>query len=119
MIYALVQETHFREMIEQTTQREGQKCLVLDGEETLEAALQEETPKVLLMDICISSLDGPSFVEKFKQNPSTRDVPLVVFGGSVRADLLEDARELGADQVLPKSAFREQLAEIIRRYSKR
>ena len=119
MIFALVQETRFRAMIEQTTQREGQKCSVLLDEETLEAALQEGTPKVLLLEITISTLDGPSFVEKFKQNPATRDIPLVVFGGSIRADLLEDARELGADQVLPKSAFREQLPEIIRRYSKR
>ena len=106
-------------MIEKAIQRESQQCLILDGEETLEAAIQKGTPQVLLLDICISTLDGPSFVEKFKQNAATRDIPLVVFGGSIRADLLEDARELGADQVLPKSAFREQLPEIIRRYSKR
>lgn len=118
MIFAVIQDALFQEMIEQAVRQEGERCLILADEETLEAALQEETPRVLLMDIGIPSLDGPTFIEKFKQNPATRNIPLVVFGNSIRGDLMQDARELGADQVLPKASFRQQLPEIIRRYSK-
>lgn len=119
MIFAVIQEALFQEMIEQTARQEGERCLVLGNEESIEAALQEEMPGLLLMDIGISTLDGPTFIEKLKQNPATRNIPLIVFGSSIRADLMQDARELGADQVLPKASFRHQLPEIIRRYQKK
>ena len=39
-------------------------------------------------------------------------------GRGLGADLLQDAKEMGADLVLPKSAFREQLPGLIRHYDK-
>jgi CheY-like chemotaxis protein len=85
VIFALIQEARFMEMIERAAEREGQKCLVLDGEEAFDAAFQEATPQVLLLDITIPTLDGPSFVEKLKQKQATRDIPLVVFGTGRRS----------------------------------
>ena len=118
MIFAILNEMVFKEMIERAAMEEQTDSLVLVEEETLIAALQEETPSVLFIDIGLSSLDGPSLIQKLKQNPSTRTLPIVAFGNSLRADLLQDAKEMGADLVLPKSAFREQLPEIIRHYDK-
>ena len=94
------------------------ECVCLTEEETLLAALQEGTPGVIFVEIGLASLDGPSLVQRLKQNPSTRKIPLVAFGNSLRADLLQDAKELGADLALPKSAFREQLTGLVRHYSK-
>ena len=118
LILAVVQEMLSQELIENSAKAESVDCLVVSDEDVLLAALQEGTPEVLLMDMGISSLDGPSLIQKIKQNPSTRRIPIVAFGNSLRADLLQDAKEMGADLVLPKSAFREQIAGIIRHYSK-
>jgi CheY-like chemotaxis protein len=118
MIIVVVTELLFQEAIELAVTGENSECLVISDDETLQAALQETNPEVILMDIGLSTLDGPSLVQKLKQNPSTRAIPLVVFGNQLRADLMQDAQEAGADLVLPKSAFREQLPEIIRHYVK-
>jgi CheY-like chemotaxis protein len=118
MIMAVVNEILSKEMIEETAEMEQRDCLVLGEEDALLAAIQEETPEVLFLEIGLSSLDGAALIEKLKQNPSTRQIPIVAFGNSLRADLLQDAKELGADLVLPKAAFREQLLGLIRHYSK-
>ena len=119
MILAIVEDPLFEKMIEECAAQEDERCLVLKEEAAVEKALTRETPKVLLLDVGSSTVDIPSFIEKLKQNPNTRTIPLVVFGNSIRADLMQDARELGADQVLPKAAFKQQLPEMIRRYQKK
>jgi CheY-like chemotaxis protein len=116
LILAIVEDFFFEKLIADCAVREGERCLVLKDEAAVDEALAQEKPKVLLLDVGSSTVDIPSFIEKLKQNPNTRTVPLVVFGSSIRADLMQDARELGADQVLPKAAFKQQLPEIIRRY---
>ena len=119
MILAIVEDFFFEKLIADCAVQEGEICLILKEETAVDEVLTRETPKVLLLDVGSSTVDIPSFIEKLKQNPNTRTISLVVFGSSIRADLMQDARELGADQVLPKSAFKQQLPEIIRRYQKR
>jgi len=118
VIIALVNDIFFVDLIRLTADQLGADCLVMDEEEPLQAALQEETPDVLFLDANLSTLDGSSLIRRLKQNPSTRAIPIIVYGNSLRADLLQDAQESGADVVLPKSAFKQQLAGLIRHYSK-
>jgi DNA-binding NarL/FixJ family response regulator len=118
VIIAILDQILFQEIVEMTARDEKTDCLVVVEEETLWAALQEETPEVILIDLGISTADGSSIIQKLKQNSSTRSIPIVAFGNQIRADLLQDAKECGADIALPKSAFREQLPGIIRHYCK-
>lgn len=111
MILALASDRSFEAMT-----GDGGDILFLASEDQLQAALQEGTPEFILLDVGLSTLDGPSLVLELKQNPATRRIPLVVFGNSLRADLLQDAQEAGADLVLPKAAFRDQWPSILRRY---
>lgn len=116
MILAVVTDDLFKGTIEEAAKSETKDCLVLTEEETLWAALQEGTPGAIFLEIGISVFDGPELIQKLKQNPSTRKIPIVVFGNSLRADLLQDAQEAGADLMLTKSAFRQQMRELIRHY---
>ena len=119
MILAIVEDLLFGKMIAERAAQEGEPCLIFKEQEAFEEALAHQTPKFLLLDVGSSTVDVPTFIEKLKQNKATRTVPLVVFGNSIRADLMQDARELGADQVLPKASFKQQLPELIRRYQKK
>jgi CheY-like chemotaxis protein len=116
VIIAVVSEMIFKAAIEKAAEAEGADCLVLADEDPVLAALQEGTPDALFIDIGSMALDGPGLVQKIKQNPSTRNIPVVAFGNSLRADLMQDAKEMGADLVLAKSAFHQQLPELIRHY---
>ena len=116
--FVIIEDIYFQEMILKAAEEKDALCLFLKEEKAFWDALQEGIPEVILIEIGISSLDGPGLIQKLKQNPSTKGIPLIAFGGSLRADLLQDAREMGADKALSKSAFREQLTGIIRHYSK-
>lgn len=116
MILALVGETAVQEMIEEAARKADVEVLVLPGEEPFLAALQEAVPDAVFVDVGAFGLDGFEVVQKLKRNPATRVLPVVVFGNTLRADLMQDAREAGADLVLPKAAFREQLPDLLRRF---
>jgi CheY-like chemotaxis protein len=119
LILALVEDASFQKMIQDAARHEGENCLVVKEEASFDDVLRQEKPKVILMDVGVFMVDVPSLIEKLKFNQNTRDISLVVFGSSIRGDLMQDARELGADQVLPKASFKHQLPEIIRRYQKK
>lgn len=116
MVLAVLQDPVFRGLIEIAARDESMSVTFLDDEPALQTFLQKEKPQVILFDVSIPTLDGPTFIESFKQDPATKTIPLVVFGSSIRADLIQDAKELGVILALPKSAFREQLKSILRRY---
>ncbi len=90
---------------------------VMDPQAFLKA-LTEQRPKALFVDVTSMDLDGVEAVETIKRDSSARTLPLVAFGNSLRADRLQDAQEAGADLVLPRAAFHDQLSGIIRRYSR-
>ncbi len=115
MVFILVSDPLFLEAIEAAA---GGECLSLADEETLLAALQENTPSLILLDLGLATIEGAELVEKLKRNRSTQKIPIVVFGNSLRADLLQDAKEAGADLVLAKAAFREQLPGLMRHYDR-
>jgi CheY-like chemotaxis protein len=118
MIFVVVEDRAFMELIEAAAKAEGAFCRCFQDEASWVSGLQEEKPRFILLDIAVAFLDGPTWVEKLKQDPRTRNIPLIVFGSSIRADLMQDAKELGADKVLPKSAFRNQLPELLKHYFK-
>jgi CheY-like chemotaxis protein len=118
LILVLTADSALQDQIERAAEAERKETLFLADEDAAWAALQETTPELLLVDLAIASLDAPSVIERLKHNPATAKIPLVAFGNSLRADLLQDAKEAGADQALPRAAFNQQLPELIRHYSK-
>jgi len=118
LIFVLVSEALFRKAIEQAAQSEERDFLFLDDEEALMTALKKETADAFFLEIGSSIPDGVEVIQKLNRTPATQKIPIVAFGNSLRADLLQDAREAGADLVLPKAAFREKLPELMRHYSK-
>ena len=50
----------------------------LDGEEGLKA-VREYKPDVILLDIMMPGMDGWQVLEKLKQNPDTKHIPVVIF----------------------------------------
>ena len=118
MIIVLTGGTLFQGTIEEAAAANSVELWVLAEEDPFWATLQEGTPDAVFVETGFSSLDAGEIVQKLKSNASTRRIPVVVFGDSLRADLLQDAKEAGADLVLPKAAFREQLPGLFRHYDR-
>lgn len=48
-----------------------------DGEETLQK-VAENKPDLILLDIIMPKLDGSGVYRKLKENPATKDIPVIV-----------------------------------------
>ena len=72
-----------------------------DGRSGIELA-QSAQPALILVDMMMPGMDGISTCERLKQNPSTRDIPVVGMTGSEDLKLRERAFRAGAELFLPK-----------------
>jgi carbon storage regulator CsrA len=54
------------------------------------AALEQETPDVILMDMHMSNCDGPTTVKRIRENPQLRSIPIFAVSGSDRREIQEE-----------------------------
>lgn len=71
------------------------------GEEALET-LQTFRPDVILADIEMPKINGYQLCERIKQNPSTRDIPVILLAGAFEPIDQELARNVGAEDHIVK-----------------
>lgn len=87
-------------------EKEGFKVLsAFDGQEGL-TALQSATPKpnIILLDVMLPKLNGFQLLEKIKQDPSVKEIPIILLTnlGGAQEDR-ERGKALGAVDYLVKS----------------
>ena len=85
-----------------------------NGLQALERAL-DATPDVVVTDLDIPGIDGFELARRLRQDPRTRDVPiLAVTGYAAFASDPGRARRAGCDAVLPKPCTPEDLEAAMR-----
>lgn len=87
---------------------------VWEGEKGLAAAKSGRFDCVLL-DIMMPGLDGFGVLAELRQDPLTRDVPVVVVTARADAESRERAMSLGANEYIVKPFSFENLRQIIHR----
>jgi signal transduction histidine kinase/DNA-binding response OmpR family regulator/CHASE3 domain sensor protein len=90
---------------------EFQAVVALTGEEGLRLA-RELGPHAVLLDISLPDVSGLSVLDRLKQDPRTRHVPVHVVSAH---DFGREARRLGAIGAIVKPTDREGLVEALRR----
>jgi len=77
--------------------------------------MKENLPDVLLLDIWMSGHDGRDICRFLKQNPATRNMPVIMISAS--RDVISSAREAGADDFIEKPFERTDLLKKIAAYT--
>ena len=70
----------------------------VDGTTVLD--MKHDLPDLLLLDIWMSGEDGRDICKKLKQEPLTKNIPVIMISAS--RDIKESAMEAGADDFLAK-----------------
>ncbi len=83
-----------------------------DGQQALIAA-QEETPNIIVMDLCMPVVNGWEAIRAMKTDPRTSDVPIIAVS-AYHGDAATRAREAGAEVCLAKPCLPSQLARAIK-----
>ena len=70
--------------------------------------------KVEAVILDLNSSSAVSMIQELKNDPATRELPVVGFVSHVATEVVSAARNAGCDLVLARSAFSKQLPELLR-----
>jgi adenylate cyclase len=91
-----------RRLLTATLAREGHRTTsATDGAEAL-AAIREEPPDVILLDIEMPGIDGFEVLERIKGDEAVRHLPVIMISGMGDTESVVRCLEIGADDFLPK-----------------
>jgi DNA-binding response OmpR family regulator len=76
-------------------------------------AIIADPPDLILLDLTIPYLDGFEMIEALRNDPATRNTPVIVLTGRGDDETYARARELGAAQLLTKPVERDLLIKAI------
>jgi hypothetical protein len=99
--------------IKRTGEAIGIACRPVKSLEKLEARLSESHPSALVVDLeAEAALELIGALRRAEAGGPER-ARVLAFGPHIRKDLLQAARDTGADDVLPRGAFDRELPEIL------
>ena len=113
MVLVAVDDLLFSSKIRATARQAGvDLTFARSPAEILERA-RELKPALAIFDLNSGKTDPVATIAALKSDPALSAIRAIGFASHVHTDLIAAAREAGADQVLPRSAFAGNLAEIL------
>jgi hypothetical protein len=87
-----------------------------NGEQVLKA-LQEDTYDIILMDINMPVMDGMECTKAIRSldDPKKSKIPIIAITGNAKNYSIEDFKEIGINEYLPKPLNFDQLVETVRK----
>lgn len=88
---------------------------VANGQEALDA-IAEEIPDLVLLDIMLPEMDGFEVCRRIKENPQTKDLPVVMLTAKKSREDMTRGQEVGADWYITKPFKSANVIETIQRF---
>lgn len=97
------------------TQDKYRMISALDGKIGLRLA-KSEKPDLILLDLVLPSMHGFEVLKKLKQDPETKEIPVIILTNLEKMEDVEEAIKLGAKTYLVKTQYR--IEEIMEKVKK-
>jgi DNA-binding NarL/FixJ family response regulator len=114
IVLGLAADLLFTSRIRAAAQAAGVQAILCRKPDELVAAALENAPHRIFIDLDARTHDPVQVISSLKSDERTRSIDLVAFVSHVRADVIANARKAGADTVLARSAFVQQLPALVR-----
>ena len=100
----VVEDDHdIRETCKQILELEGYTVLTAaNGQQALEMLRKYPRPSVILLDMMMPIMDGPSTLEALRSNDRTRNIPVIFLTAKAMTSEIEKLKRMGARGVLTK-----------------
>ena len=112
-VLAAVEDLLFRSKISETAERVGVEAAFPRNPEKLLDALRASPPDLLVVDLNSARFKPLELLRAVKSDAALRGVRTVGFLSHVQGDLALAAREAGCDRVMARSAFVENLPQVL------
>ena len=115
-VLAVVEDLLFTVKISDAAKRAGLEVEFLKSEkDVLEKA--EEKPLLIIMDLNCGCVQPVPLISKLKTRPETKGISLIGFLSHIQGELKQKAQEAGANIVMARSAFSQNLQQILKRHA--
>lgn len=102
MIYCVEDERNIRELLVYTLETTGFSAKGLSDGRELWAALKQELPQMILLDIMLPGEDGYEILGKLKNSSATKDIPVIMVTAKEAEYDKVRGLEAGADDYITK-----------------
>ena len=116
-IFAFVDDLFFLAKIQETGRKMNVKVEFVKTEKDLTERLStngDEKPSLIIFDLNNASVKPLTLIPKLKSK--LKKTSIIGFLSHVQGDLKQKAHEVGCDMVLPRSAFSQNLPQLLRRH---
>jgi CheY-like chemotaxis protein len=117
-IFAFVDDLFFAAKIQETARKLNVKVEFVKSDKDLGERMQqngEEKPSLIIFDLNHASAKPLTLIPKLKSKLK-KGTSIIGFLSHVQGDLKQKAHEVGCDMVLPRSAFSQNLPQLLRRH---
>jgi PleD family two-component response regulator len=115
MIVAVLDDLMFSSKIRTAAQQLGVRVVFARSLESALAEIRKAPPSLVVLDLNNPRTDPLGIVAAMKQDAALASIPTVGFASHVQTDVINAARQAGVGEVLARSAFTQQLGEILSR----
>jgi CheY-like chemotaxis protein len=116
-VLAVVEDLFFTVKINESAKRAGVPIAFVKSQR--DALDQAPTASLIILDLNFESIDPISLIRKLKTDPSVAKIQLLAYVSHVQGDLKQAAQEAGCDMVLARSAFSQNLLQLMTRQKNR
>lgn len=115
-VLGVTEDLLFMVKISDAAKRVGLQVEFLKSEtDVLEKA--REHPLLIIIDLNCTCVDPIEVISKLKSSPETKSISLIGFLSHVQGELKQKAHEAGANIVMARSAFSQNLQQILKRHA--
>jgi CheY-like chemotaxis protein len=115
-VLAVMEDLFFMVKINESAKRAGFAVEFVKSE--ADALANAKTgPALIIVDLNYHGIDPLKLIAELKASPETKPISLIGFVSHVQGELKQKAQEAGCDMVLARSAFSQNLPQILKRHS--
>jgi CheY-like chemotaxis protein len=115
-VLAVVEDLFFTVKINEAAKRAGLSIAFVKSErDALDQAA--EHPALIILDLNFAGIEPVELIRKMKADPALQKISLIGYVSHVQGELKQAAQEAGCDMVLARSAFSQNLQQILKRHA--
>ncbi len=116
-ILAVVDDLLFTVKISDAAKRVGLEVEFLKSERDVLDKATHEKPLLIILDLNNGSVDPLDLITKLKGNGELKQISLIGYLSHVQGELKQKAHDAGANIVMARSAFSQNLQQILKRHA--
>lgn len=116
-ILAVVEDLLFTVKISDAAKRTGLEVEFVKSERDVIEKAVHEKPLLIILDLNFGAVQPLRLISKLKSNSETKPISVIGYLSHVQGELKQQAQDAGANIVMARSAFSQNLQQILKRHS--